>query len=172
LKSSELRIVNCLITISSLLLCGLLSPTRFQGTVLLGLGAHWLLIWVVAWSIKRPPWQGIIGGMAAGLIQDGMSLSSPSHVFSLALVGFLTGRIDKEKYIQEDFISIALIVFVMAVIAETFTAIQYTILDFSRLTAIWTQHQTIAIVSALLSSLWAPVVYYPLNYFWEKLDKD
>ena len=139
---------------------------------MLGLGPHWLLIWVVTWSIKRPPWQGIIGGIAAGLIQDGMSLSSPSHVFSLALVGFLTGRIDKEKYIQEDFISIALIVFVMAVLAETLTAVQYTILDPSRLTTIWLQHQTIALVSALLSSLWAPVIYYPLNYFWEKVEKD
>jgi rod shape-determining protein MreD len=153
-------------------LCSLLSPTRFPGTVLLGLGPHWLLIWVVAWSIKRQPWQGAIAGVAAGLIQDGMTLSSPSHVFSLALVGFLTGRIDKERYIQEDFISIALIVFVMAVIAETFIAAQYTLFDFSRLVPIWTQHQQIAIVSAILSSLWAPVVYYPLNYCWQVLESD
>ena len=152
------------------MVCSLLSPTRLTGTVLLDLGPHWLLIWVVAWSIKRQPWQGAIGGIAAGFVQDGMILSAPSHVFSLALIGFLTGRIDKEKYIQEDFISIALIVFVMAVIAETFTAAQYTIFDFSRLVPIWTQHQTIALVSALLSSLWAPVVYYPLNYCWEKLE--
>lgn len=140
--------------------------------MLLGLGPHWLLIWVVAWSIKRQPWQGLIAGVAAGLIQDGMTLTSPSHIFSLALVGFLTGRIEKEKYIQEDFISIALIVFVMAVVAETFTAIQYSLLDFSRLIPIWTQHQQITLVSALLSSLWAPVIYYPLNYCWQQLEQE
>lgn len=157
---------------SSLLACALLSLTRLPGTVLLGLGPHWLLIWVVAWSIKRQPWQGAIAGIAAGLIQDGMTLSSPSHLFSLGLIGFLTGRIEKEKYIQEDFISIALIVFVMAVVAATFSAAQYSIFDFSRLIAIWTQHQQIAIVSALLSSLWAPVIYYPLNYCWQLLEQD
>lgn len=159
-------------TLGSLILCALLSPSRLPGTILLGLGPHWLLIWVVSWSIKRQPWEGAIAGVAAGLIQDGMTLSEPSHVFSLALVGFLTGRINKEKYIQEDFISIALIVFAMAVIAETFTAAQYTIMDFSRLIPIWTQHQQIAIVSALLSSLWAPVVYYPLNYCWQVLEEE
>lgn len=164
--------LNCLITVSSLIFCGLLLPSRFPGTVLLELGPHWLLIWVVAWSIKRQPWQGLIAGVAAGLIQDGMTLTSPSHIFSLALVGFLTGRIEKEKYIQEDFISIALIVFVMAVVAETFTAIQYTLLDFSSLIPIWTQHQQIALVSALLSSLWAPVIYYPLNYCWQLLEQE
>ncbi|MDR9403285.1 MAG: rod shape-determining protein MreD [Halothece sp. Uz-M2-17] len=172
LSPAQRYYLNCLLSVSSLIACALLLPTRLPGTVLLGLGVHWLLIWVVAWSIKRQPWQGAIAGIAAGLIQDGMTLSSPSHVFSLALVGFLTGRIDKEKYIQEDFVSISLIVFAMAVVAETFTAAQYTLFDFSRLVSIWTQHQQIAIVSALLSSLWAPVVYYPLNYLWERLEED
>ena len=172
LSPAQRYFLNCLITIGSLILSALLLPTRLPGTVLLGLGTHWLLIWVVAWSIKRQPWQGAIAGVAAGLIQDGMTLLGPSHVFSLALVGFLTGRIDKEKYIQEDFISIALIVFAMAVVAETFTAAQYTLVDFARLVSIWTQHQQIAIVSALLSSLWAPVVYYPLNYCWEHLQEN
>jgi hypothetical protein len=60
----------------------------------------------------------------------------------------------------------------MAVLAETVTAAQYTFFNFSRLVSIWTQHQQIAIVSALLSSLWAPVVYYPLNYCWEHLEQD
>ncbi|MFP4255187.1 MAG: rod shape-determining protein MreD [Halothece sp.] len=165
-------LLNCFLTVGSLLFCALLLPSRLPGTVLLGLGPHWLLIWVVAWGIKRQPWQGAIGGLAAGLIQDGMVLSSPSHVLSLAIIGFLTGRIDKDKYIQEDFISIALIVFAMAVLAETLTAIQYTILDFSRLIPIWNQHQQIAIVSALLSSLWAPLIYYPLNYCWQHLETE
>jgi len=153
-------------------MCALLLPSRFPGTVLLGLGPHWLLIWVVAWSIKRSPWYGLMGGVAAGLIQDGMTFSHPSHIFSLALVGWLTGSIDKDRYIQEDFISIALMVFVMAVVAETFTAIQYTLADFSRLTPIWQQHQQATIVSALLSSLWGPVVYYPLNQCWQWLEKE
>ncbi|AFZ45251.1 rod shape-determining protein MreD [Halothece sp. PCC 7418] len=172
LSQTQRYYLNCLLTVTSLIGCALLLPTRLPGTVLLGLGVNWLLIWVVSWSIKRQPWQGAIAGIAAGLIQDGMTLSSPSHLFSLALVGFLTGRIDKEKYIQEDFVSISLIVFAMAVVAETFTAAQYTLFDFSRLVSIWTQHQQIAIVSALLSSLWAPVVYYPLNYCWQRLEED
>ncbi|NEO49923.1 MAG: rod shape-determining protein MreD, partial [Moorea sp. SIO4A3] len=36
-----------------------------------------------------------------------------------------------------------------------------------QLAQIWTDHQRIAICSAILSSLWAPVVYYPLNRWWQ-----
>jgi rod shape-determining protein MreD len=81
----------------------------------------------------------------------------------------LTGRIQKERYIQEDFISVALIVFGMAVVGETVTAIQYSLLGDRNLAEIWTDHQRIALSSAILSSLWAPVVYYPLNRWWERM---
>jgi rod shape-determining protein MreD len=81
----------------------------------------------------------------------------------------LTGRIQKERYIQEDFISVALIVFGMAVVGETVTAIQYSLLGDRTLAEIWTDHQRIALSSAILSSLWAPVVYYPLNRWWEQM---
>jgi rod shape-determining protein MreD len=145
---------------------------------LLGVGPNWLLIWVVAWSVKRSPWQGAIAGLTLGLIQDGMTAPQPSHALSLALVGFLTARLQKQRYIQEDFISIALIVFGMAVVAETVTAIQFSLMGLSKnptaphrtLTEIWGYHQQIALSSAILSSLWAPVIYYPLNRWWEKVN--
>ena len=145
---------------------------------LLGVGPNWLLIWVVAWSVKRSPWQGAIAGLTLGLIQDGMTAPQPSHALSLALVGFLTARLQKQRYIQEDFISIALIVFGMAVIAETVTAIQFSFMGLTSnpsaphrtLAEIWGYHQQIALSSAILSSLWAPVVYYPLNRWWEKVN--
>ena len=31
-------------------------------------------------------------------------------------------------------------------------------------------HQRNALASAILSSLWAPVIYYPLNLWWEKMN--
>jgi len=40
--------------------------------------------------------------------------------------GILTARLQKQRYIQEDFISVALIVFGMAVLAETVTALQFS----------------------------------------------
>lgn len=134
---------------------------------LLGIGPNWLLIWVVAWSVKRTALQGAIAGLTLGMIQDGMTAFHPTHAISLALVGILTARIQKQRYIQEDFISVALIVFGMAVVAETVSAIQFSLQGDRDWLDIWTDHQRLALSSAVLSSLWAPIVYYPLNRWWE-----
>ena len=151
---------------------------RLLGMELLGIAPNWLLIWVVAWSVKRTAVQGAIAGLALGLLQDGMTSPHPTHALSLAVVGILTARLQKQRYIQEDFISVALIVFGLAVLAEIITALQFRFLRVSfggaevgaspNLAIIWTYHQRIALSSTIISSLWAPVVYYPLNWWWEK----
>lgn len=136
---------------------------------LLGIAPNWLLIWVVAWSVNRTAVQGAIAGLALGLLQDGMTSPTPTHALSLALVGILTARLQKQRYIQEEFISIALIVFAMAVLAETVTALQFSIMGRNS-AEIWTYHERIALASAIVSSLWAPVVYYPLNRWWKRMN--
>lgn len=170
--------LNWTVTALSVLLCLMVLPTRIPGMELLGVSPNWLLIWVVAWSVNRSPWQGAFAGAILGLIQDGMTSPTPTHALSLAVVGFLTARIQKQRYIQEDFISIALIVFGMAVIAETIVALQFSLQGFAflpddanrTLTEIWLYHQRIALSSAILSSLWAPAVYYPLKRWWERVE--
>jgi rod shape-determining protein MreD len=179
LSPSVRQFVNGLVTVGSVLLCVLVLPTRLPGMELLGISPNWLLIWVVAWSLKRRVFQGAVAGLALGMIQDGMTSSNPTHAFSLMVVGMLAARIRKQRYIQEDFISVALIVFGMAVLAETVTAIQYSFqsdlfnsgsFGTRNLLEIWTDHQRIALASAILSSLWAPVIYYPLNRWWERIN--
>ncbi|GAB4132934.1 MAG: rod shape-determining protein MreD [Cyanobacteria bacterium J069] len=178
LSPSLRQVINGLVTAGSVLACLLILPTRLAGMELLGVGPNWLLIWVVAWSIKRSPWQGALAGITLGLLQDGLTSASPTHTLSLALVGILTALIQKQRYIQEDFISVALIVFGMAVIAETVTAFQFMFQDLrlpdrlsSRtLSEIWNYHQQIALCSAILSSLWAPALYYPLNRWWQRVN--
>lgn len=164
------QILNWIVTVGSVMLCLLVLPTRLPGMELLEIAPNWLLIWVVAWSLKRTVLQGALAGLVLGLIQDGMTSPQPTHVISLALVGVLTARIQKQRYIQEDFISVALIVFGMAVVGETVTAIQYSFMGDRNLAEIWTDHQRIALSSAILSSLWAPVLYYPLNRWWERIN--
>lgn len=164
------QILNWVVTVASVILCLIVLPARLPGMELLGIAPNWLLIWVVAWSLKRTPLQGALAGLILGLIQDGMTSPNPTHVISLALVGILTARIQKQRYIQEDFISVALIVFGMAVVGETVSAIQYTLMGDRNLAEIWTDHQRIALSSAILSSLWAPVLYYPLNRWWERIN--
>lgn len=172
------QLLNWGVTAGSVLLCLFILPVRLPGMQLLGVSPNWLLIWVVAWSVKRSPWQGAVAGLVLGLIQDGMTAPHPTHALSLAIVGFLTARLQKQRYVQEDFISVALIVFGMAVIAETVTALQFSLSGFGgnsalasrNLSEIWTYHQRIALSSAILSSLWAPAVYYPLNRWWEQMN--
>jgi rod shape-determining protein MreD len=171
------RLLNVGVTLGSVLLCALILPTRLPGMELLSVAPNWLLIWVVAWSVKRTMVQGAIAGLALGFIQDGMTAPDPTHALSLAIIGALTAGIQKQRYIKEDFISIALIVFGMAVVAETIFALQFSLQALiaapirgnRTLPEIWFFHQQVALSSAILSSLWAPVVYFPLSRWWERM---
>ena len=154
---------------ASVLLCLFLLPNRFPGMELLGIGANWLLIWVVAWSVKRSAFQGAFAGIVLGLLQDGMTSSQPTHALSLGLVGFLIGLFQKQRFIQEDFISIALIVFVMAILSDTIFALQLIAIGTASSDVVWAYYKKVTLASAILSSLWAPVVYYPLNRWWQQL---
>ncbi|MEH2181164.1 rod shape-determining protein MreD [Nostoc sp.] len=164
------QLFGWIVTASSVLLCLLLLPTRFPGMELLGIGPNWLLIWVVAWSVKRTVFAGALAGIVLGLLQDSMTSTNPTHAIGLGIVGALTALLQKQRFIEEDFISIAVIVFVMAVLAETIFGLQLTLLGNERkVTDIWTYYQRVALASAILSSLWAPVVYYPLNSWWQRM---
>ncbi|MEH2416367.1 rod shape-determining protein MreD [Nostoc sp.] len=164
------QLLGWIVTVGSVLLCLLLLPTRLPGMELLGIGPNWLLIWVVAWSVKRPVFSGALAGIVLGLLQDSMTSLNPTHALSLGIVGILTSLLQKQRFIEEDFISIAVIVFGMAVLAETIFGLQLTLLgDQRKITDIWTYYQRVALASAILSSLWAPVVYYPLNRWWQRM---
>ena len=112
-KFEFLRILNILLVVISVAVCSLLMLLDIPGMELLETNPNWLLIWVVAWSLKRTIWQSAIAGLAIGWIYDGLAISSPSHVPSLVLVAVLTSSLEKQKYWSEDFISIAFIVFFM-----------------------------------------------------------
>ncbi|MDB9384702.1 rod shape-determining protein MreD [Nodularia spumigena CS-584] len=161
-------VINWAVTFGSVLFCVLMLPTRFLGMELLGIGPNWLLIWVVAWSVKRSVWEGIFAGIVLGLLQDAMTSPHPTHAITLGFVGLLTALLQKQRFIQEDFISIALIVFVMAIVAETIFGLQLSLIGGREVEDIWAYYQRGALASAILSSLWAPVVYYPLNLWWQK----
>jgi rod shape-determining protein MreD len=176
LSKINLTLLNALVIGFSVLICALLVPTRWPGMELINIAPNWLMMWVVAWSVKRSIWDGMVAGIALGAIQDGLSGSHmPSHVFSLVAVGVLTALLQKQRHIQEEVVSIAIITFFMTGIAEAVTAIQYilqTRTSFADIASspIWLRYQQVALASAILSSLWMPVLYYPLNSWWEKVE--
>jgi rod shape-determining protein MreD len=160
----------------SLLLCILALPTRLPGMTLMDLGPNWLLIWLVTWSLNRPVVIAIATGVALGLVQDGMTIPAdvalaPTHTIGLAIAAGMTALLQKQRYVQEDFISVALIVFGMAVIVETAIAVQLSLMGWD-LDQIWTSHQRIALISAILSSLWSPVLHFPMSRFWRWLERE
>jgi rod shape-determining protein MreD len=176
LSPRSLALLKGLVIGGSVLICALLMPTRFPGMELANIAPNWLMMWVVAWSVKRSIWKGLVAGIALGAIQDGLSGShSPSHVVSLVVVGVLTALLQKQRYIQEEFASIAIITFFMSGIAETITALQYIVQARTNIaditsSSVWLRYQQVALASAILSSLWMPVLYYPLNSWWEKVE--
>ncbi len=155
---------------------------RSPGFELVGLTPDWPLIWVVSWSVNRESWQGAVAGLVLGLMQDGLTQTEPTHALGLAVVGFLTSHLQNQRFMKEDFVSIALIVFGMVVVAETTLALQWTVLlaltlppldamvdygsDVRSIESIWNHHQRITLTSAIITSLWAPAVYLPLNTLW------
>jgi rod shape-determining protein MreD len=173
------QILSWLITLLSVLLCTLALHTRFPGMTLMGLGPNWLLIWLVAWSLKRPVLIAAIAGVAVGFLQDAVTIPSqvaslapslaPTHAIGMGLAGGLTAMLQKQRYMQEDFISVALIVFGMAVISETAMAIQLALIV-KNFATVWTLQQRVALGSAILSSLWSPVLHFPMSRYWRSLD--
>ena len=177
-STSKQSVMNWVVTVGSVIFCLLLLPMRIPGMELLGIAPNWLLIWVVAWSMRRTAILGAIAGLVLGLIQDGMTSPHPTHALSLGVVGVLSARLQKQRYLQEDFISVALIVFGMTILAELIATLQFSFLGYntlgtdtftlSKLVEIWQHHQQIALTSAIVTSLWAPIIYYPLNHWWAK----
>jgi rod shape-determining protein MreD len=166
---------NWVVTIGSVIFCLMILPMRLPGMHILGIGPNWLLIWIVAWSISRTPFESAIAGIILGLLQDSLTASFPTHALGLAIAGIITSRLQQQRFIQEDLISIALLVFGLAVINETATALQLSAQQIfgekalhAGIGSIWQYHQRIALSSAILSSLWAPALYYPLKRWWEK----
>jgi rod shape-determining protein MreD len=174
----------CLMVLS-LFACMLLSLTRWPGMEIAGVGPNWLLIWVVAWSLKRSPKEGAFAGLLLGMLQDGMTAQNPTHMVSLAIVGWLTAKLQKQRFLNEDFISAAFVVFGMSVLAETVMAVQFSLMELQRplihegpawmqygpaIARIWQSHQSVALSTAILSSLWAPILYLPLSRLWRFMD--
>ncbi len=164
-----------MVTIGSVLFCLLILPMRLPGMDILGVGPNWLLIWVVVWSISRTSLDGAIAGITLGFLQDGLTAPFPTHALGLAIAGILAARLRQRRFLQEDLISVALIVFGLAVITESAIALQLTVQHIfgdassrASLGSIWQYHQQVALSSAILSSLWAPALYYPLKRWWEQ----
>lgn len=163
------KIANLLLVVVSVALCSFLMLVDIPGIELLETNPNWLLIWVVSWSIKRTVWHGAIAGLIIGWIYDGISLSSPSHAASLMFVGILTSGLQKQRYIGEDFISVAFIVFFTIIFADTIYAWQYAKEYSLTLSTVAQQYRQGIIISAIISSLWSPAFYYPFNLLSEKI---
>lgn len=119
--------------------------------------------------MKRDILQGLLGGIAVGLLQDSLTAPHPSHVIGLVVVGLIAGSIDKKRLVSEEFASVALIVFCMAALVEVIMALQLSWMGNWSFLDIWQRLPQTALSSAILSSLWTPVVYYPLNHWWDRL---
>ena len=159
---------NIFIILSSVTICSMLLLFNFPGMEILGISPNWILILVIVWSVKRPIWQAAIAGISLGLIYDGITVSTSSHILSLVTVGIITASLNKQKYIGEDLISVALIAFFMAIVAETIVAFQYIWEQTLTVSQIWQDYQRVMIISALINSLWTPAIYFPFNKYWKK----
>ncbi|MEN9519510.1 MAG: hypothetical protein RLZZ381_2098 [Cyanobacteriota bacterium] len=164
-----LKIINLLFVSASVTVCIVLMLVNIPGMELLEVNPNWLLIWVVAWSLNRTAWQGAIAGLIIGCIYDGIVISTPSHILSFVVVGVLSSSLKTQKYLGEDFISVAFIVFFMTFLSEAIFALQYAGEHSIGITDLMQKYQQGVIISAIITSLWSPAFYYPVNLWQKKL---
>jgi rod shape-determining protein MreD len=177
--------LNISIIITSIGLCLLLLPTRLPGMEILGVGPSWLVMWTITWSLNRSIWHAATAGIVLGLIQDGMTFplttalgTLPTHVLSLTIVGVLTFWLHKRRYLDDTILSVSVAAFMLTIVSEFITGFQY-LLDiaikqspadsFDSLNYLWTNQSPIILIAAILSGLWMPILYYPLNFWWKKI---
>jgi rod shape-determining protein MreD len=166
---SALTRLNFCILLGAIFLCAVLQLYPLPGITLMDVQPNWLLIGVVTWSAKRSSIQGIVAGITLGWIQDGLTTNHPTHALGLAIAGFLTSRVDKQRLINEDFISAALLVFFLALLVEATLAGQFALRGNWNSEALWLHLQRVGLSSAILSSLCTPLLYVPLNRWWDEL---
>lgn len=177
--------LNLLIVIASVGLCLILLPTRLPGMEILGVGPSWLVMWTIAWSLRRSIWHAATAGIVLGLIQDAMTFPTtttlgtiPTHVLSLTIVGVLTFWLHRRRYLSDTILSVTIATFFLTIVSELIAGLQYlfqiiveqslaaSIDSFSYL---WTNQSPVILITAILSGLWMPILYYPLHLWWQKM---
>jgi rod shape-determining protein MreD len=94
---------------------------------------------------------------------------TPSHAWGLALVGFLTARLHPRSG-ETAWVMMALTTFVLVAVSETVMAAQFAYLYGRDASDVWALHQRVTLCSAILSSLWSPVVSLPLARWWRMME--
>jgi rod shape-determining protein MreD len=163
-------------------LCLLLLPTRFPGMEILGVGPSWLVMWTIAWSLHRSLWHAATAGIVLGLIQDGMTSATatigtvPTHVLSLTTVAVLAFLLQQRRYLDDTVFSASIAAFLLTIASEVITGLQYLLkmaiespASLDSLNALSTNQWPPMLITAVLSGLWMPVLYYPLQLWWEKM---
>jgi rod shape-determining protein MreD len=176
--------MNGAIVFGSVGLCLLLLPTRWPGMEILGIGPSWLVMWTIAWSLRRSIWHAAGAGMVLGLIQDAMTFPTsatlgtiPTHVLSLTIVGVLTFVLHKRRYLDDTILSVSIGACLLTLVSESVTGVQYLLqtaieqspaASLEGLSYLWTDRFIVIPIAALLSGLWMPILYYPLQLWWQK----
>jgi rod shape-determining protein MreD len=173
------------IVVGSASLCLLLLPTRLSGMEILGVGPSWLVMWTIVWSLHRSIWHAATAGIVLGLIQDAMTFphpatlgTVPTHVLSLTTVGVLTFWLHKRRYLDDTILLVSIAAFLLTIVSEVITGLQYlaqvaierspaaSIDSFIHLSS---DRSPVIAIAAILSGLWMPILYYPLQLWWQKM---
>ena len=177
--------LNLSILIASVSVCLLLLPTRLPGMEIIGVGPSWLVMWTIAWSLNRSIWHAATAGIVLGLIQDAMTFPTtatlgtiPTHVLSLTTVGVLTVWLHKRRYLSDTILSVSIATFLLTIVSELTSGLQYLLqmtieqslaASLDSFSYLWTNQSPVILIAAILSGLWMPILYYPLNLWWQKM---
>jgi rod shape-determining protein MreD len=182
-KTKQQSAIDVLIIAISAAICILMLPTRWPGMELLGVGPSWLVMWLVAWTLHRSIGSSLIAATILGLIQDGMTGGqlnlyglTLSHVISLIVVVLTVDRLHKRQYVTSSVFGAVVLAFGMTILSEIILCgqhlldlanFQFTGSEAISIDTIWQDRSRSILISALVSSIWMPLLYYPLSRRWQ-----
>ena len=170
-RQPALRLYNPLIIIGSILICALLSLTRWPGMVLSGLGPNWFVIWLGIWCIDRTLLQAIFAGLCLGWIQDGLSTGWPSHAISMVVVSMGIHACFANRVWKSDLLVAPIVVAVSVFINDGLYSLMLSFLQGLSPLHTWQQQPELFWISPLLSAIWTPAFFWPLRQWWIFLRK-
>ena len=170
-RQPALRIYNPLIIFSSVLLCCLLTLTRWPGMELSGFGPNWLIIWLAVWCIDRTVLQAIFAGLCLGWLQDGLSSSWPSHAIGMLFISVAFQVCFANRVWKSDLLVAPIVIMIGVFINDGIYSLLLSWTQGLSPIHVWQQQPHLFWISPVLSAIWTPAFFWPLRQWWIRLQK-
>ncbi len=134
-----------------------------------GVGPCWAVLWLLPWAIEDGQISALLAGLCLGLLLDGISLGTATHVPALMALGWWWGGLGRRGKQIEGIFSLGLLSWIGTVLFGISLWLQMAlmqIIESGQLLISWGVYTLFS--QALITSILAPVIYFSLIAIWRR----